>query len=195
MTLAPVNVLLVEDNPTDVALIQRQIEKINIPSKIDVLADLNAIDNRLIQSPPDLILCDYNLPSFDGLDVLELVQHRSPGTTFIFLTGTIEDEELAANTILSGASGYILKKNINELHERLKPHFESLVKRNPAIQPVRKKIAESRKLVEEIERFLENFSKENMSHREGMLKIQEDLRRLKTHYDFKTTEGEDGEPA
>mgnify|MGYP003707276311 CR=1 FL=1 len=34
--------------------------------------------------------------------------------------------------------------------------------------------------------FAQNFSRENMSHREGMLKIQEDLKRLKSGYDFKT---------
>ena len=54
------------------------------------------------------------------------------------------------------------------------------------MHPVRKKIVESKKLVRDIEVFLENFSRENMSHREGMLKIQEDLKRLKSGYDFKT---------
>ena len=54
------------------------------------------------------------------------------------------------------------------------------------VNPVRKRILESRKLVTDIELFLENFSRENMSHREGMLKIQEDLKRINLGHDFKT---------
>ena len=61
----------------------------------------------MIDRKPDIIISDYQLPSYTGMDVLEYAQKKSPMTAFIF--STIQDEEIAANTILNGASVYILK--------------------------------------------------------------------------------------
>ena len=187
-------ILMVEDNPTDVILIRREIFKIAENAQITVCNNHSDYKKNLVSNPPDLIISDYNLPTSSGLEILETAQRLVPSVTFLFITGTINDEELAADTILNGASGYILKKNISVLHKRLKPYLNAIAKNGPMMHPVRKKIMESKKLVKDIEVFLENFSRENMSHREGMLKIQEDLKRLKSGYDFKTLKEADSNP-
>ena len=180
-----INVLLVEDNKTDVELIKRQISKILSSSTIQVASNFDKIEELITNSELDIILCDYNLPGFDGLDVLDLAQSINPEVMFVFLTGTINDEELAANTILSGASGYILKKNMSVLSNKLEPYFRAIVSNKPLLNPVRQRILNSRKLVSDIERFLENFSKENLAHKDGMLRIQQDIARLKEGYDIR----------
>ncbi|MEH6408074.1 MAG: response regulator [Leeuwenhoekiella sp.] len=180
-----IKILLVEDNPTDVVLIKRQIVKVLTQPSIEVANTLQEVEEAFSRNAPDIILCDYNLPGFNGLDVLELVNSIGPETLFIFLTGTINDEELAANTILSGASGYILKKNMQILHKKLEPFFNAVVKNKPLLSPVRQKIMNSKMLVKDIERFLENFTKENLAHKDGMLKIQQDIARLKEGYDIR----------
>lgn len=178
-------VLLVEDNAADVTLIKREISKADPEAEVTVCKNLNEFRKAVTSETPDIILSDYKLPTCSGLEILEEAQEIAPSITFLFVTGAINDEELAADTILSGASGFILKKNISNLHKRLEPYFNAITKNGHLMHPVRKKILESKRLVKDIEVFLENFSKENMSHREGMLKIQEDLKRLKTGYDFR----------
>ena len=179
-----INLLLVEDNKTDVELIKRQIGKVLSSSSIQVSNNITEIEHILTRGGDlDIVICDYNLPGFNGLDVLELAQSVNPDVMFVFLTGTIHDEELAANTILSGASGYILKKNMPILSNKLSPYFNAIVNNKPLLNPVRQRILNSKKLVSDIERFLENFSKENLSHKDGMRKIQQDIARLKAGYD------------
>ncbi|WP_336093103.1 response regulator [Leeuwenhoekiella sp. CH_XMU1409-2] len=187
-------ILMVEDNPADVTLIRREISKVAENAELTVCNNVTDFRLNLIKNPPDLIISDYNLPTSSGLEILEVAQRLTPSVTFLFITGTINDEELAADTILNGASGYMLKKNISKLHQRLEPYLNAISKNGPMMHPVRKKIVESKKLVRDIEVFLENFSRENMSHREGMLKIQEDLKRLKSGYDFKTLKEADRDP-
>ncbi len=187
-------ILMVEDNPADVTLIRREISKVAEHAEMTVCNNVTDFRLNLIKNPPDLIISDYNLPTSSGLEILEVAQRLTPSVTFLFITGTINDEELAADTILNGASGYMLKKNISKLHQRLEPYLNAISKNGPMMHPVRKKIVESKKLVRDIEVFLENFSRENMSHREGMLKIQEDLKRLKSGYDFKTLKEADRDP-
>ena len=187
-------ILMVEDNPADVTLIRREISKVAANAEVTVCNNVTDFRLNLINNPPDLIISDYNLPTSSGLEILEVAQRLAPSVTFLFITGTINDEELAADTILNGASGYMLKKNISKLHQRLEPYLNAISKNGPMMHPVRKKIVESKKLVRDIEVFLENFSRENMSHREGMLKIQEDLKRLKSGYDFKTLKEADRDP-
>lgn len=193
MIKEPLQILMVEDNPSDSTLIKREISKIAENATISVCNNLRDFKLALSNLKPDLILSDYNLPTCTGLDVLELAQEVAPSVTFIFITGTINDEELAADTILNGASGYILKKNISTLHKRIEPYLKAISNNGPYINPVRKRILESKKLVSDIELFLENFSRENMSHRDGMNKIQEDLKRLKLGYDFTTFKDKDGD--
>ncbi len=178
-------VLLVEDNAADVTLIKREIFKADPNAEVEVCKNLTDFRNAVENRTPDIILSDYKLPTCSGLEILEEAQELAPSITFLFVTGAINNEELAADTILNGASGFILKNNISNLHKRLQPYFNAITNNGHLMHPVRKKILESKRLVKDIEVFLENFSKENMSHREGMLKIQEDLKRLKTGYDFR----------
>lgn len=182
MELEGLKILLVEDNGSDVVLITRQIEKVVKDPQIKVATTLNTVEVQLKQFIPNIILCDYNLPTCTGMEVLELSRKVSPLTTFIFVTGTINDEELAANTILSGASGFILKKHINNLGEKLKPYFVAVKKNSTTSEVVRQRVEESRRTISKIEEFLKNASKENLSHQEGIAKIREDIQKMKRDY-------------
>jgi DNA-binding NtrC family response regulator len=65
-------------------------------------------------SQPDLILCDYNLPLFSGLEALALSRDKSPEVPFIFISGTM-GESLAVDTLKKGATDYILKGDLARL--------------------------------------------------------------------------------
>ncbi len=120
-------ILLIEDNPVDAQLIKIELGKILTAHEAVVVSKMIEVEEAIPFLKPDIILSDYNLNSFNGMDVLNLVNQLPYEIPLIFVTGTINDEEVAANTILNGASGYVLKNNITHLHERLLPHFEKLI--------------------------------------------------------------------
>ena len=63
---------------------------------------------------PDLILSDFNLPGFDGLEALALAQATCPDTPFIFVSGAM-GEEVAIEALKRGATDYVLKDRISRL--------------------------------------------------------------------------------
>jgi CheY-like chemotaxis protein len=66
-----VNVLLVEDNPGDVRLIQKAVEAWPTPVELRIAGDgEEALEALRRDRPPDLILLDLNLPKLDGRELL-----------------------------------------------------------------------------------------------------------------------------
>ncbi|KXX72418.1 response regulator [Flammeovirga sp. SJP92] len=122
-------ILLIENNPADIRLISYHINKASSKAVIRVTDDFDATKELINDFNPNIILCDYHLNGFTGLDVLEHLRNTNSFIRLIFVTGQINDEELAAQTILAGASGYILKKNMSSLFEKLQPYFNEVFKR------------------------------------------------------------------
>ena len=114
------NILLVEDNPDDVALTERALKKSHIFNKLVVARDgVEALDylfgtgnraNKDLNTTPDIILLDINLPKIDGLEVLKRI--RADKSTkllpVVILTSSKEDKDLIKAYGL-GANSYIRK--------------------------------------------------------------------------------------
>lgn len=113
-------ILLVEDNPSDVGLTRRALEKSHIINKLVAVEDgQEALDYLLggdpLTSPkmnelPALILLDLKLPKVDGLQVLRQIRanertHRLP---VVILTTSSEEQDIAQSYDL-GANSYIRK--------------------------------------------------------------------------------------
>jgi len=123
-----IKILLVEDNQADVILIKRYIEKILTRPLIYQVSNFDEFVTLLGNFRPDILISDYRLGPFTGLEVLSYVQRHRPDLPFIFVTNSVETEEIAENTILSTVTDFILKNNIKVLHKRLLPHFEKIAK-------------------------------------------------------------------
>lgn len=176
MIKTPLRVLLVEDNEADVLITRRSIHKLVEDPNIQVVEDLDSCRNKLINFIPDVVISDYNLPTCTGLDILQLVQEKDPDLPLIFLTGTVHDEELAANTILAGASGYILKKHMNNLEEKLKPLLKQVVFRMGEKQEVRERLRQNKIAINQIYDYLDNLKADNREQKENISKIKDTIR-------------------
>ena len=66
---------------------------------------------------PDLILSDYDLPTYNGALALAEARRRCPDTPFILVTGAV-GEDRAIEILTQGAKDYVLK---NRLQQRLVP--------------------------------------------------------------------------
>ncbi len=183
MIKTPIRILLVEDSEPDIVLIERQIRKIVKEPQIEVTNNLKGCRNLLVNFAPDVVLSDYNLPACTGLDILEMVQDYDEDLDLIFITGTIHDEELAANTILSGASGYILKKHINSLSEKLKPLFKKVVINLVAKDNLRERIRNDKITVNQIYEYLDRINADNAEQVDNLQKIKQALSQFRLNDD------------
>jgi two-component system sensor histidine kinase/response regulator len=108
-------ILILEDNPYDAELNIAQLKKENLSFECRISSDEKSFTRELISFDPDLILSDYNLPKFNGLDALKLCKKEKPLTPFIIVTGSL-DEETAADCIKKGAWDYVLKEHLVRLN-------------------------------------------------------------------------------
>lgn len=104
--------LLLEDNCDDSYLITRALQASGIEATIrratDQVSFLASLDVA------DIVLADYSLPGFSGLEALELQKKFRPEIPFIILTGALKDEA-AVEAIKQGADDYLLKDRLGRL--------------------------------------------------------------------------------
>lgn len=175
MIKTKLRILLIEDYKTDAELIQIQIKSFVEDYEIKIVDNLNDFTRELQTFIPDVILSDYNLPSCTGLDILQEAQAHDPNIPFIFITGTIDDDEMAANTILSGASGFILKKHMNNLAEKLEPLFKQVVFNMIKQEELREKIRQNKIAVNQIYDYLEKIDVDNEEQKININKIRKNI--------------------
>ncbi len=111
-------VLILEDNLYDAELNIKNLQKEwNIESRI--ATDEKSFYLGLEKFDPDIIISDYNLPVFNGLDALNVAKKNKPLTPFIIVTGSL-DEETAVDCIKKGAWDYVLKEHLIRLNPAVK---------------------------------------------------------------------------
>jgi len=112
-TKAPLRILHLEDDPKDAELIHATLEAAGFAPEI-VVVQTKADYLAQLEDGWDLVLADYKLPQFDGLQALALFKERGLDTSFILISGTI-GEETAVAAMHAGASDYILKNQLARL--------------------------------------------------------------------------------
>src|SRR5881398_3287001 len=111
---ATVRILIVEDNPDDAALVEREVRR------TDMTCTFRRVDTRegmvaaVREFTPDVILTDHSLPTFSARDALQVGQQLSPGTPVIVVTGRLGDEP-AVQYLQLGAADYVVKDHLHRL--------------------------------------------------------------------------------
>lgn len=111
---SPLQILHIEDNVTDAELIKELLSQEGISCNIVRVDSRQEFLDQLVAMNFDLILCDYNLPSFNGTSALELIRKQYPHIPFIFVSGTM-GEERAIEAVKLGATDYVLKDRLDRL--------------------------------------------------------------------------------
>lgn len=112
-------VMILEDQPADQELVKRQVLKYQPKSMFLVAEDRSTFFEKLDWFLPDLILGDYHLPDFNGLDALVHVKEHKPFVPFVFVTGGLNPSDPVAEVVLKIADGFVLKDDLDTLHLRL----------------------------------------------------------------------------
>jgi signal transduction histidine kinase len=107
-------VLMIEDNPIDAELCRCELAKAGFEATIDVVDTALGFSERLAGQSYDVILADYTLPGWSGMEALALMQRLKHDIAFILVTGALADE-VAVKCVEAGVNDYILKDRLGRL--------------------------------------------------------------------------------
>ena len=110
----PLQVLLVEDSECDADLILRQFRRGGYEASFERVDTAAAMTAALERQSWDVIICDYVIPGFGGLEALELFKNRGLDVPFIVVSGHI-GEDIAVEAMKAGAHDYIMKDSLARL--------------------------------------------------------------------------------
>ncbi|HYD85802.1 MAG TPA: response regulator, partial [Opitutus sp.] len=105
-----INLLLLEDNAIDAELIERELRRAGFEfatRRVETESQFTAE----LEKPLDIVLADFRLPQFDGLQALRHVQQRNLDVPFIIVSAALGDE-LAAQCIKHGVTDYLVKDRL-----------------------------------------------------------------------------------
>jgi len=119
----PLRVLLVEDNQRDVELCLETLRRSGFNPSFRVVANKEELLLALCDAEYDVVLADYRLPEWNGMEALDLLHKQSRDIPFILVTGTL-GEESAVKCIKRGVTDYVLKDRLARLPEAVRRALE-----------------------------------------------------------------------
>jgi len=143
MVSKPLRVLIVEDSEDDVLLTIHALKKGGYKPTYERVEDAVAMRKALETEPWDVILCDYQMPKFDGLAAIALLKDTGIDLPLIIISGAI-GEETAVECMLLGAHDYLIKGNLSRLVPAIKRELKEAESRRQR-KKAEKKLAERTK--------------------------------------------------
>lgn len=110
----PLRVLILDDSEDDTLLLVRELERGGYAPTFVRADTALAMRSALAGQSWDLILSDYSMPTFSGLDALELLHDIGLDLPFIIVSGTI-NEVMAVDALKAGAHDFVVKGNFARL--------------------------------------------------------------------------------
>jgi diguanylate cyclase (GGDEF)-like protein len=109
----PIDLLLIEDNPGDLLLTKRMLEKAEHTCfHINQADTLSSGIKRAVQGSIDVILSDLNLPDSPRIETFFKLKLQVPEVPIVVLSG-FDDEEASLKAVRDGAQDYLIKGKID----------------------------------------------------------------------------------
>lgn len=141
MSLTPVKLLVVDDNPTTCSILRDYFQLNDSVALCGFAFDGSAAMEMIHLHQPDVVLLDLIMPKLDGLSVLEQLSEGDPNRTFhrpaVIVTSALGSEAITRRSLQLGANYYLIKPyQLDHLTDRImmimKP--ESIFTEQPEIE-------------------------------------------------------------
>lgn len=109
-----IRILVVEDSEDDALLVLHQIRKGEFDVEYERVDTADQMREALQTQKWDIVLSDYAMPHFNGLEALSLLKQTGIDIPFIVISGTI-GEETAVEAMRAGANDYLMKGKLKRL--------------------------------------------------------------------------------
>jgi signal transduction histidine kinase len=110
----PLRVLVVEDVPADAQMEIAELRRSGYDVSADVVETADGVRESLSRNAYDVILADYRLPQFRGMETLDILREQNLTTPLILVTGALS-AETAVECVKQGVTDYVLKDNLARL--------------------------------------------------------------------------------
>ncbi|MDB5803483.1 MAG: hypothetical protein JWN73_805 [Betaproteobacteria bacterium] len=110
----PLRLLLVEDRLTDAELLLSRLKRLGYRAESRRVWTEEGFTQALAAFTPELIICDFSMPAFDGRQALGLARRLAPAVPFVFVSGSGGAAQVAA-ALKAGAAGYVSKNDLGPL--------------------------------------------------------------------------------
>ncbi len=107
-------ILFLEDNPDDVELIENELMEAGMKFMSRRIDKKNQFLKEVTDFVPDIILADYSLSMFNGVQAFRMLKEKNMNVPFILVTGVLS-EELALECLKEGIDDFILKSSFKRL--------------------------------------------------------------------------------
>jgi len=111
-------ILILEDAKSDADLLLWELKKSELEFIHEIVKTRESFENALNNFNPNLILSDFNLPSFDGLSAFHIKQKKNPDIPFIIVSGAL-GEEKAVELIKIGVTDYTQKDKLFTINQKI----------------------------------------------------------------------------
>ena len=110
----PVRVLIVEDSEDDVLLLVWELKRGGYNLYYEAVDTRAGMEAALRTGPWDIVISDYSMPDFGGLEALATLRAHALDIPFIIVSGNI-GEDVAVEAMKAGAHDYVMKRNLSRL--------------------------------------------------------------------------------
>ena len=110
----PLQILMVEHSRPDAELCLQVLKKAGFQVRVNLVQTPEEFVERLGSSDYDIVLADYRLPQWTGIEALALLKQSGKDIPFLLVTGTL-GEEAAVECIKQGVTEYVLKDRLARL--------------------------------------------------------------------------------
>lgn len=109
-----VHIVFVEDVPAEAALVEQALQRGGLAFQMQRVETQEDFIRILSMNPPDVILSDHGLPSFDGFAALALAHKECPQVPFFFVTNALT-RQMEIEKLAPGVTDYVLKSQLHLL--------------------------------------------------------------------------------
>ena len=110
----PLHVLIVEDQETDAELLVIELRRGGYVPEYERVETAETMRSALDEKTWDIVISDYSMPHFNGIDALKLLKKTGIDIPFILVSGVI-GEEVAVEAMKIGAHDYLMKNKLIRL--------------------------------------------------------------------------------
>jgi two-component system, cell cycle sensor histidine kinase and response regulator CckA len=150
--MEPLRVLLLEDDDSDAQLMVHALKQLNSGASIDRAAARKEFTELLAGHQYDIVLADFGLPNWTGMEALRELRRLGFDTPLIVVTGELGDER-AVECVKAGAADYILKGNLSRLPIAVKRAVEEKRAQDESLRALQLMEQAQLALEESVERF------------------------------------------
>jgi two-component system, NarL family, sensor histidine kinase UhpB len=149
----PVHILHLEDSRVDHALVKFALQRSKLHSEVVLVDTLDEFRHELVSGRFDVVLADYHLPGFTGMDAWDVVCEMQIEIPFVILSGAI-GETAAVDAMHRGVSDYLLKDSMHRLSHVIERAIEVSQTRRERARAA-EELAESRQRLAELAEHLQ----------------------------------------